>query len=307
MNGNLEYYKVFYYVNQLGSITAAAEQLCISQPAVSQAVKQLERALGVTLFIRTAKGVRLTEEGKTLAGYVERGMECLLKGEEAMDRLRNLERGSVRIGASDMTLRFYLLPYLERFHEEYPGIHVNVSNGPTPETIGLLEQGDIDFAVVSTPFQLADGFRAEPVKNIRNVFVAGSRFSHLKGRRLSYGCLLENPCIFLDKRTSTRQFMDAFLEERGVTPTPEFDLAISDMVVQFAIRNLGIGCVEEEFAKTALENGEVFRLEFEEEMPERQFCLVTGRRDLISIPGRRMLEIMEEDLSGKHKKGLSLI
>ena len=294
MNGNLEYYKVFYYVEKMGSITAASEALCISQPAVSQAVKQLERSLDTILFIRTAKGVRLTEEGRTLASYVERGMENFIKGEEALERLKNLEMGDVRIGASDMTLRFYLLPYLERFHEEYPGIHVNVSNGPTPETIGLLERGDIDFAVVSTPFELAPGFQAQPVKTIRNIFVAGNHFSHLRGRKLDYGCLLENPCIFLEKRTSTRAFMDDFLAKKGIAPKPEFDLAISDMVVQFAIRNLGIGCVEEEFALGALERGEVFRLEFEEEMPERQFCLVTGSRELISIPGRRMLEMMEK-------------
>ncbi|HJC47788.1 MAG TPA: LysR family transcriptional regulator [Candidatus Lachnoclostridium pullistercoris] len=298
MSGNLEYYKVFYYVERLGSITGAAQILCISQPAVSQAVRQLEQNLGVKLFIRSAKGVRLTEEGKTLAAYVERGMESFLKGEEAMDRLKNLEIGDVRIGASDMTLRFYLLPYLERFHEEYPGIHVNVSNGPTPETIGLLEQGDIDFAVVSTPFELTGGFQARPVKTIRNVFVAGNHFSHLRGKKLDYSCLLHYPCIFLEKKTSTRAFMDAFLAERGIFPKPEFDLAISDMVVQFAIRNLGIGCIEEEFAQTALEKGEVFRLEFEEEMPERQFCLVTGRRELISIPGRRMLEMMERETEG---------
>lgn len=304
MTGNLEYYKVFYHVSRLSSITAAAEKLCISQPAVSQAVKQLESSLGVRLFIRTPKGVRLTEEGKTLAAYVERGMESLIKGEEAIDRLKNLERGNVRIGASDMTLRFYLLPYLEQFHEKFPGIHVNVSNGPTPETIGLLEQGDIDFAVVSTPFELASGFQARAVKNIRNIFIAGSRFVHLKGKLLDYSCLLENPCIFLEEKTSTRKFMDAFLGERGIFPKPEFDLAISDMVVQFAIRNLGIGCVEEEFAAAALERGEVFRLEFREELPRRQFCLVTGKRDLISIPGRRLLEMMENDIGCKHKQDL---
>ncbi len=293
MIGSLEYYKVFYHTAKLCSITAAAEKLCISQPAVSQSIKQLEGSLGVRLFIRSPKGVRLTEEGKTLAYYVERGMDSFLKGEEAVERLKNLEQGSVRIGASDMTLRFYLLPYLEQFHEEFPGIHVNVSNGPTPETIELLEQGDIDFAVVSTPFELSPGFQAQAVKQVRNIFIAGSRFSHLKGKTLRYDCLLENPCIFLEEKTSTRKFMDAFLGERGIFPKPEFDLAISDMVVQFAIRNLGIGCVEEEFALGALERGEVFRLEFDEEMPWRQFCLVTGKRDLISIPGRRMLEMME--------------
>lgn len=292
---NLEYYKVFYYVEKLGSLTAAAEKLCISQPAVSQAVKQLELAVGVKLFFRTAKGVTLTEEGKALAFYVERGMEYFRSGEEAVERLKNLEKGDVRIGASDMTLRFYLLPHLERFHQEFPGIHVNVSNGPTPETIDLLKEGKIDFAIVSTPFDLPEDMEAVKVRETRNIFVAGNRFSHLKGKVLDYSCLLDYPCIFLEEKTSTRQFMDTFLKERGVFPKPEFDLAISDMVVQFAIRNLGIGCVVEEFAREALESGELFQMTFAEEMPPRYFCLVTGRRELISLPGRRLLQLLEQD------------
>ena len=110
-----EYYKVFYYVGRLGSITAAAEALCISQPAASQAIKQLEKALNTKLFLRTQKGVRLTTEGKLLYPYVERGMENLMDGEEMLKRLVDMDMGEVRIGASDMTLQFYLLPYLETF------------------------------------------------------------------------------------------------------------------------------------------------------------------------------------------------
>ena len=102
---NTEYYKVFYYVGRLGSITAAAEALCISQPAVSQAVKQLEKALNSQLFIRTQKGVRLTAEGELLFPYVERGIENLLDGERMLRRLVDLDMGEVRIGASDMTLQ----------------------------------------------------------------------------------------------------------------------------------------------------------------------------------------------------------
>lgn len=143
---------MFYYVGRLGSITAAAEALCISQPAVSQAVKQLEKALNSQLFIRTQKGVRLTAEGELLFPYVERGIENLLDGERMLRRLVDLDMGEVRIGASDMTLQFYLLPHLERFHGRYPNIKVMVSNAPTPETIQSLYEGRIDFGVVSTPF-----------------------------------------------------------------------------------------------------------------------------------------------------------
>ena len=223
-NINTEYYKVFYYVGRLGSITAAAEALCISQPAVSQAVKQLEKALNSQLFIRTQKGVRLTAEGELLFPYVERGIENLLDGERMLRRLVDLDMGEVRIGASDMTLQFYLLPHLERFHGRYPNIKVMVSNAPTPETIQSLYEGRIDFGVVSTPFDARPEVAARPVKKIRNIFVAGNQYQSLKGKRLEYGALMDLPCIFLEKNTSTRRFMDQFLEERGVFLEPEFEL-----------------------------------------------------------------------------------
>ena len=284
-----EYYKVFYYVGRLGSITAAAEALCISQPAASQAIKQLEKALNTKLFLRTQKGVRLTTEGKLLYPYVERGMENLMDGEEMLKRLVDMDMGEVRIGASDMTLQFYLLPYLETFHERYPNIKVMVSNAPTPETIESLYEGKIDFGVVSTPFDARQEVESFEVKKIRNTFVAGNKFWTLKGKRMEYGELEQLPCIFLEKDTSTRKFMDRFLEQRGIVLEPEFELATSDMIVQFAIRNMGIGCVMEEFAKEKIESGELFELAFREMMPEREICVVTDKNVPISTAGVRVL------------------
>lgn len=206
MNISLEYYKVFYQAAATGSITMAAETLCISQPAVSQAVKHLERELETKLFLRTPKGVRLTREGELLYGYVKRGIESIRDGEEMLKQLKCLDTGVIRIGASDMTLQFYLLPYLEQFHEQYPKIKVMVSNGPTPETIEALENGAIDFGIVSTPFEGREEMRAVPVRQIENIFIAGSRFrEQLEGRELDYRELKDYPCIFLEKKTSTRR------------------------------------------------------------------------------------------------------
>ena len=112
MNVNLEYYRVFYYVCVHGSLTAAARELCISQPAVSQAVRQLEKEAGIKLFLRTSKGVQLTKEGELLYRYVKIGVESLLEGEKMVERVLGMDMGEVRIGASDMTLQFFLLPYL---------------------------------------------------------------------------------------------------------------------------------------------------------------------------------------------------
>ncbi len=112
MTINLEYYKMFYYVAKLKSITLAAEELFISQPAVSQGIKQLEGSIGGNLFFRTSKGVSLTPEGEVLYKYVSRGYEYIALGESKFKELFTLETGEIRIGASDMTLQFYLLNYL---------------------------------------------------------------------------------------------------------------------------------------------------------------------------------------------------
>ena len=169
MNINLEYYKVFYYVCQEGSLTAAAQRLCISQPAVSQAVRQLEKEAGTKLISRTSKGVLLTREGELLYHYVKGGVEQLLEGGRMLKRMLDMDMGEVRIGASDMTLQFFLLPYLEQFHKEYPKIKVTVTNAPTPETIRCLEEGKIDFGVVTTPFSGHGAIHSTEVKPIDNV------------------------------------------------------------------------------------------------------------------------------------------
>ena len=176
MDVNLEYYKIFYYVARSGGITQAAEELALSQPAVSQSIKNLERQLKLTLFVRMKKGVRLTREGELLYSYVSRGYEYIRQGEQKVQEMLDLDLGEIHIGASDMTLQFYLLPWLEQFHRRYPGIKVTVTNAPTPETIRHLMDGRIDFGVVSTPVNSRHPWNLVPVKKIEDIFVAGSLF-----------------------------------------------------------------------------------------------------------------------------------
>ncbi len=292
MVSNLEYYKVFYHVAKCRSLTSAAAQLSISQPAVSQCVKQLEQEVGTKLFVRASKGVKLTAEGELLFSYVAEGYGQIELGEKKLAQMLDLELGELHIGASDMTLRFYLLPYLEQFHEKYPKIRVTVSNAPTPETIRSLQAGKIDFGVVSTPFEEAAGIRAVKVREIEDVFVAGRKFMTYKNKMLDLQELEKLPLISLEKDTSTRRHMDAFLKNNGVEMCPEFELATSDMIVQFALRNLGVGCVMKDFAAGELESGKLFELRFNAIIPRRAFCLVTDSRNPLSAAGRKLLELI---------------
>jgi len=115
MNINYECYRIFYHVATSGSISKAAEELLISQPAVTWQIKSLEDQLGITLFIRTKKGVILTDEGKVLFNYVKNGVESFINGENALTNLKNLDYGIIRIGASTTVSKHVLMPYLEFF------------------------------------------------------------------------------------------------------------------------------------------------------------------------------------------------
>lgn len=293
MDINLEYYKIFYYVAGAGSFTKAGEELCISQPAVSQSIKLLEESLGTRLFMRIPKGVKLTPEGEVLYSYVKRGYDYIKLGEKQFQKMLDLEHGEIRIGASDMTLQFYLLPYLEHFHERYPGIKVSVTNAPTPSTLSYLYEGRIDFGVVSEPFQLKSGVQYKRVRMIRDIFIAGSKFKSLLGKTMEYKDLENLPIISLEQNTSsTRKYIDEFLNNKGVILNPEFELSTSDMIVKFSMRNLGIGCVVQDFAKVALETGKIFELEFKDKIPERNICVITSKQNPISKAAQELLDML---------------
>ncbi len=294
MTVNLEYYKIFYYVARLGGITLAAEELSITQPAVSQAVRSLERALGTDLFVRTGKGVRLTPAGEVLYTYVRRGYEEIRTGEHKVMEMINMETGEIRIGASDMTLRFYLLPILQKFHERYPGIHLAVTNGPTPETMRILSEGRIDFGLVTAPLGKKKGLNISEVRTVQDVFVAGERFRELQGQVLPWRCLKQYPIVALEKHTSTRSYLDEFLRMQGVTVQPEIELATSDMIVQFALKNFGIACVVRDFAEEFLEDGLLFELQFDTEIPARPMYLVTNEKTPVTSASAKFLELLRE-------------
>ncbi|MFT3951330.1 MAG: LysR family transcriptional regulator [Oscillospiraceae bacterium] len=290
---SLEHCKVFYYAAKLSSITLAAQQLYISQPAVSQSVRQLEQDLGCKLFSRSARGVALTAEGRVFYEHVRRGYEEILTGEKKLAGMLSMDAGELRIGASDMTLQFFLLPHLEEFHRLYPRVKINVSNGPTPETLRLLKSGGIDFGVVSTPFEAA-GVTAVPVRQIEDVAVAGEKFRAIEHTVLPLRELEKLPVICLEKTTSARRAADEFLLENGVRLAPEIELATSELIVKFAQRSLGVGIVVRAFAAGEIEAGRLFALRLEKPFPPREICVVTNEKATMSVAAQKLHRLMLE-------------
>ena len=137
MDINYELYKVFYHVASTLSFSEASKQLFISQSAVSQSIKVLEKKLNQTLFIRSTKKVQLTPEGEILLKHVEPAMNLIRQGENQLLDSNSLNGGQLRIGASDTICRYYLIHYLQKFHQEFPDVRIKVTSATRISTSRL--------------------------------------------------------------------------------------------------------------------------------------------------------------------------
>lgn len=287
MNISYDWYKIFCCAAECKSITVAAEKLFISQPAVSQTIKQLEEALNCTLFLRTAKGVKLTAEGEVLYKYVSAGITAFSDGERRLTAMLRLDAGEIGIGASDMTLEFCLLPYLERFHKKYSDVRISITNNSTPQTLELLKQNKIDFAAVSEPFD-ASGAEVIQIREIKDVFICSTDNKIPDGISISE---LKDELIMLESNTSTRKFLDIEFRKRGFIASPKFELATSPQIVGFAERNMGIGCVVYDFAKPAVNAGKVREIKVNDPLPPRHICIVRNG-DIRSVAADKLLDMI---------------
>lgn len=295
MDVNLELYRIFYHVVKAGSISRASQELFISQPAVSQAIKKLESRLGGQLFVRAPKGITLTPEGEVLFKYIEQGYNMIMLAESKFMEAINLDIGSIRIGASDMTLKYFLLPYLEKFHKLYPKVKIMVTNRPSPETVEFLKKGAIDFGVVSLPLSDDDSLEVFQAREIQDCFVANERFAHLAGREVSINELVGYPIIMLEKNTSTRRYIDEYLFQHSVKLTPEFELATSDLIVEFACRGLGISCVVRNFAEEYIKAGKLFEINLKEKIPPRHFGIIKLRNVPLTAAAKKFVELIHSE------------
>lgn len=292
MNDPVGKYRTFLAVAEAGSVTEAARRLFVSQPAVSAEIAALEEMLGVRLFFRSRRGVQLTEAGETLLGHVKSAFSLLDAGRERLRELAGLERGTLRIGASDMTLRFYLLDYIARFRHLYPNVRLSVTNAPTPKTLSALRDGLIDFGVVSGPLAHdADDLEFIPVRKVHDVFVVAPTHPLAAREVITREELAEYPMMMLEGQTSTRAYVERWLG--ADFPSPAIELATSDLLIEFAKRGIGVASVVRDFAEGALASGELSLLSLCEPIPPREFYLVRQARLAPSAAARTMLSLLE--------------
>jgi LysR family cyn operon transcriptional activator len=275
MLGNLEGYKVFYITAKAGSFSKAAEELFITQPAVSYAIKQLEDRLEGQLFFRTSKGVKLTSEGQLLFGYIEKAYHLIETGEKQLSSIHDLQSGEIKIGASDTLCKHFLLPHVEKFHSGFPGIKLQVTNRTTKETIQLLKQGRVDFGIVNLPVADDRQLLIQESMELQDTFVAGVTYKELAGSPIDIDRLIAHPLLLLEQGSSIRQYVDRYAESRGFMLKPEIELGSIDLLVEFARIGLGIACVIRNFVTAELASGLLVEIKLKEPIPPRRVGVVT--------------------------------
>jgi len=295
MDGNIEWYRVFYWTAVKGSLSKAAEALHITQPAVSHTLKRLESQLGGQLFFRTAKGVTLTAEGKVMFKHVEQAFRIMEAGERLIAEMRDLESGEIHIGASDTLCKHYLLPHLEIFHRTHPKVRIHVTNRMSPETIGLLKSGAIDFGVVNLPVE-DDRIDILEIGTLREILVGSPEFASLVGQPLPASDMERHPLILLEPGGSIRRFHDRYAASRGIRLKPEFELGSIDLIIRFARSGFGLAFVAKEYIEEELANGQLVEIPLAPPLPPRRIGIATLTGTPMSAASRRLIGLLTETL-----------
>lgn len=296
MNINFELYRIFYVVANNGNITKASLELNISQPAISKSIKNLEEQLGGTLFVRTKRGVILTEEGQEFYKYIKQAMEYISSAENKFGELSNLETGTIRIGISTTLTKEFLLPFLEKFHNLYPKIDIQITTGMSSTLFQKLRNGLIDTVILNLKNREYDSdFEIIPCKEIHDAFVVSSSFNKSIPNKISMRELNNYPLILQAKGSNTRSFLDDFTLSQNVILKPSMELTSYSLVSEFTKLGLGIGYVTKEYVSDDLKNGKLIEIKLEKEIPSRFIGIVLSKTHLPSFSAKKLLEIILEE------------
>lgn len=291
MSIRLDLYKTFNKVAKHKSFSKAAKELYMTQPAVSQAIMQLEDELNIRLFTRTPRGVVLTDEGKILYEYTNSAISLINRGEEKLRASKDLSRGELKIGVGDTISRYYLIQYLEEFHKVYNNIKLKIINRTTMELCNLIKSGEIDIAICNLPIK-DNSLEIRSCKDIEDIFVGGEKYKDLVLNPMTYEDLVKYPLIFLDSRSRSRQYVEGFLLSKGVKINPEIELGSHDLLLEFAKIDLGIACVVKEFSQDYLKNNILYEIKLKDKIPKRSIGICTLKGVSLSPSSEKFVEYL---------------
>ena len=289
---NLDLYRVFYTVAKCGSLTRAAEELYISQPAVSQSIKQLENQLGVSLFKRTHRGMELSENGgKLIFKEVERALELFNQAENRIEQTKQDATGTIRIGASDTIFEYFLADKIVDYHKKFPAVKIELMADFTPDTIEKLKAKSCDVAFVNLPIEVdAELHLEENCARLNDIFIVGNGYAELCGGMVALEKLKKYPLIVMDKNTVARRSLESFLRSVGVEVSPAIEVGSWDLMKRLVARGMGVGVIPRQYALRELQSGELFEVQTDPVLPVRSIGMLLPKNQPVSYALHSFIE-----------------
>ena len=296
---NLDLYRVFYTVAKCGSLTRASEELYISQPAVSQSIKQLEMQLGVKLFNRTHRGMELSAQGgKLIFSEVEHALKLLNEAENRIEEMKTTATGSLLIGASDTIFEYFLADKIVNFHNEFPKVKIELVADLTPDSIEKLKADRLDVAFVNLPIE--EDNELDLCGNcmcLNDIFIVGEKYKELALEgTMSLTKLKKYPLILMDKNTVARRTLNAFLSTHGVELEASIEVSSWDLMKRLVYAGMGIGVIPREYAKRRLLNKELYELKTDPVLPTRSVGMLLHKDRPVSYALHSFIEYFKKEL-----------
>ena len=294
-----EYYKIFYYVAKYQNFTKAARVLGNNQPNITHSMNRLESQLNCVLFIRSNRGVTLTPEGELLYSRIASAAVQIQDAEAELSATATLEHGSISISTTETSLNIYLSEKLRAFHTEYPGILLRISNHSTPQAVQAVKNGEVDFAIVTTPAEVEPGLKMVELHSFTEILVGGNSFRELSSRNLTLKELSAYPLISLGDESMTRRFYRQFFLDHDAVLRPDTEAATTDQMLTLVKSELGLAFVPEPMAQEPLARDEIVQLHLQEIVPLRSICLVYDPHRPLNTAARKFQQLLTE---ASHKR-----
>ncbi|MBM7562350.1 LysR family transcriptional regulator [Fusibacter tunisiensis] len=290
---NFELYKFFYHSAHDLNFSKAANTLHVTQSAVSQAIKSLETQLGVNLFFRQGRNIKLTFEGEVLYKHIEKAYNFIRSAENAIHSIKSLDEGTIFIGASDTITRYYLIPKIKMFHALYPKVRISISNRPSPKSVERLKNGEIDIAVINTnPKCSYEGLSVSPFSSIENLFICSGFRKDIYSRTHTLKELTQYPIICLEENSTTRRVLNAYYADHKLELEPAFEFGSLDVILESVKADMGIGFVTQNIAELALKKESVCRIPVVESIPAITVSVLTNTSKPLSLAAQKFLDLL---------------
>ena len=291
---NLELYRIFYVVAETGNITKASEQLCISQPAVTKQIKNLESQLNTPLFIRTKKGVVLNECGQKIFLNVKQALTLLDEASSKTKEFAELNTGTIKIGTSTTLMRKYLLKYIEKFHNKYPNVVVDIYTDPTKELIAKLKNGMIDLIIGKMPDNFDNDLEYYELDKTKYIFMANKNYFDLKNMTLSPKDLEKYPILIQEYPANSRLSVEKYFEKNNVKLEPKMNIASSNLLIDFINMGYGIGYVTELYVREDLKKDNMYKVNVLPEPESVSFGIISLKNNVMSNPCKKFVETLKK-------------